>query len=73
MGDVTIFNLNRVDTILCNMEFNINLIINSCLKIIEFDGMLPSSWEEAVEYVLNAESNEEHLEIVQYINISLMK
>ena len=71
MGDVTIFNLNRVDTILCNMEFNINLIINSCLKIIEFDGMLPSSWEEAVEYVLNAESNEEHLEIVQYINISL--
>ena len=71
MGNVTIFNLNRKDVVQCNMEFNLNLIINDCLKLIEFDQKLPENWTEALEYVLHSDENETELEIVQYINVSL--
>ena len=71
MGNVTIFNLNRRDVVQCNMEFNLNLIINDCLKLIEFDQKLPANWTEALDYVLHADSNDTQLEIVQYINVSL--
>ena len=72
MDNVTIFNLNRKDIVQCNMEFNLNLIINDCLKLIEFDQKLPENWEEALDYILNSDSDEAHLEVVQYINISLI-
>ena len=72
MGNVTIYNLNRVDVIQSNMEFMLNLIINCCLKLIEFDAQLPKEWEDALNYIYNAESDEESLEIVQSLNVSLI-
>ena len=71
MGNVTIYNLNRVDTVQCNMEFMINLIINCCLKLIEYDSELPEKWEDALDYIFSAEENENTLEIIQSLNVSL--
>ncbi len=51
------------------MEFNLNLIINCCLKLIEFDSQLPLDWDDALNYIITAESDDEKLEIVQYLNI----
>ena len=72
MLSVKIYNLNRVDRVQCNMEFNLNLIINCCLKLIEFDSQLPLDWNDALNYIITAESDDEKLEIVQYLNISLI-
>jgi hypothetical protein len=72
MRSVKVYNLNRVDIIQCNMEFNLNLIINCCLKLIEFDSELPEEWSDRLNYIQEAETNETKLETVQYLNISLI-
>ena len=71
MKEIKIINLHRVDVVKCNMEFNLNLIINSCLKVIEFDSKLPELWNESLIYIYEAASNDTDLEIVQYLNTSL--
>ena len=71
MDNVTIFNLNSQDIVECNMEFNLNFIINNCLKLIEYDKKLPENWEQALDYIKNAYKNETDLEVVQYVNMSL--
>ena len=49
MKSVTITNLHRKDVVQCNMEFNINLIINCCLKVMEFNSQLPENWSDVLE------------------------
>ena len=71
MDNVTIFNLNSQDIVECNMEFNLNFIINNCLKLIEYDKKLPENWTQALDYIKNAYKNETDLEVVQYVNMSL--
>ena len=72
MGEVKIYNKNKTDIIQCNMEFTINLIIDSSLKLMDYDSKLPEEFEDVVEYVRTSEFNETRKEIVQYINISLI-
>ena len=74
MSNVTIHNVYRTDTVKANMEFMINLIINDCLRMIEIeDKELPKEWNELINYIQTAEfSNEEQLETVQRLNISLI-
>ena len=71
MKSVTITNLHRKDVVQCNMEFNLNLIINCCLKVMEFNSQLPENWSDVLEYIYGASTNETRLEIVQYLNTSL--
>ena len=71
IDNVTIFNLNSQDIVECNMEFNLNFIINNCLKLIEYDKKLPENWTQALDYIKNAYKNETDLEVVQYVNMSL--
>ena len=72
MGDVKIYNTNKTDIIQCNMEFTINLIIDSSLKLMDYDSKLPEKFEDVIEYIRTSDSNETRKEIIQYINVSLI-